>query len=294
MILRDMDKKLSPIRPFFVTLGIVFLTILTVRCGEGRPAVSGNTAAAPRQEALHPHFTITMDEFLPLFRDCPPEITEEVRHRPRDFLDLARQVLDQPQDLLVLVDKKNALPPDYEPHDLVYLRDHPIAVSRRDLRFREAALPALLAMARAARADGVELLASSAYRSYSYQKTVYERIVRELGQEEADRESARPGHSQHQLGTVIDFGSISDAFTGTPMQRWLQARGGDFGFSLSFPEGRESLTGYRHESWHFRYIGPAAARMEREFFGGIQQYLLQFWTLAGPVLGDARIPVPTL
>jgi D-alanyl-D-alanine carboxypeptidase len=78
------------------------------------------------------------------------------------------------------------------------------------------------------------------------------------------------------LGTAIDFGSISDDFTGTKMQRWLRDNAWKYGFSLSFPDGYEELTGYRHESWHFRYIGPQAAHTCRLFFGDIQQIMLEF------------------
>ena len=137
-------------------------------------------------------------------------------------------------------------------------------------------MPEVLALAAGARADGVTLLFSSSYRSYDYQKVVYEREVKTYGQETADRESAHPGASQHQLGTAIDFGSITDAFAATKAGRWLAAHAEDFGFSLSYPRGYEEVTGYRWESWHYRYIGRPAARLQRECFQDVQQYLLEF------------------
>jgi D-alanyl-D-alanine carboxypeptidase len=109
-----------------------------------------------------------------------------------------------------------------------------------------------------------------------------------MGQAAADRESSRPGRSQHQLGTVIDFGSIDDNFTGTKMERWLDANAWKYGFSLSFPEGCENLTGYRYESWHFRYIGPLAAALCRKFFGNIQQIMLEFLHARGGDFAAAR------
>jgi D-alanyl-D-alanine carboxypeptidase len=187
-----------------------------------------------------------------------------------------KTILDSPEDLVLLVDKRNPLPEGYEPKDLVSLKEYPLKLSRSNLTLRALVLPDILAMAEAAREAGTELLLSSTYRSYAYQKTIYERIVREMGREAADRESARPGHSQHQLGTAVDFGSISDDFTGTPIERWLRENARIYGFSLSYPKGYEEITGYRHESWHYRYIGRPAAEMEREFFGGIQQYTLEF------------------
>ena len=137
-------------------------------------------------------------------------------------------------------------------------------------------MPNLLAMAKAAKADGVTLVSSSGYRSYEYQRRVYAREVRMYGQETADRESARAGTSQHQLGTVIDFGSITDAFAETRAGKWLAAHAEEYGFSLSYPRDDEALTGYRYESWHYRFITVAGTRLQKEFFGDIQQYLLLF------------------
>jgi D-alanyl-D-alanine carboxypeptidase len=105
---------------------------------------------------------------------------------------------------------------------------------------------------------------------------VYERNVKEMGQQAADRESARPGHSQHQLGLVIDFGSITDAFARTPEGIWLSVNASRFGWSLSYPEGYEDVTGYRWESWHYRYVGRELAEFIDNYFNGIQQYALRF------------------
>jgi D-alanyl-D-alanine carboxypeptidase len=175
-----------------------------------------------------------------------------------------------------LVDKEHPLPPGYEPPDLVELQGGAYGLNRRGLTLRRAAAESLEEMAAAARAEGVRLTVSSAYRSQAYQTEVYGRVVRELGREAADRESARPGHSQHQTGLVVDFGSIDDSFAETAAGRWLPANAGRFGWSLSFPDGYEAVTGYRWESWHYRYLGPDLCAFAAAYFGGIQQYALQF------------------
>jgi D-alanyl-D-alanine carboxypeptidase len=176
----------------------------------------------------------------------------------------------------ILVDKQHALPEDYEPSDLVTLKGGSYEVSRENLQLRRAAADSLEEMAAAARADGVTLVVSSGYRSREYQTVVYNRNVQEMGREAADRESARPGHSQHQLGLVADFGSITDAFAETAAGRWLYNNAGRFGWSLSFPDGYEAVTCYRWESWHYRYTGRDLAAFTDTWFGGIQQYALQF------------------
>ncbi|MDR2493627.1 MAG: M15 family metallopeptidase [Spirochaetaceae bacterium] len=193
-------------------------------------------------------------------------------------------VLDGDPYLRVLVDKAHALPGRYAPDDLVVLGGGSYTVSRQGLLLRRDAALALETMAAAALGDGVTLTASSAYRTYAYQKELYERNVRQSGQYTADRESARAGHSQHQLGLVVDFGSIDDSFAQTKAGRWLLANAGSFGWSLSFPEGYEEVTGYRWECWHYRYVGRELVYFIDTYFEGIQQYALQFiyaWEKAG-------------
>jgi D-alanyl-D-alanine carboxypeptidase len=199
---------------------------------------------------------------------------------PTFIADLYR-CLEGDWHLRELVDKQHPLLPDYVPDDLVTLTDGTYRVNRPGMMLRETAEKSLSEMAAAASADGVSLVVSSAYRSYAYQDEVYNRIVREIGREAADRESAQPGHSQHQTGLVLDFGSIDDSFAQTTAGRWMAANASRFGWSLSFPDGYESVTGYRWESWHFRYVGRDIAAFIDNYFGGIQQYALRFlyeWT----------------
>jgi D-alanyl-D-alanine carboxypeptidase len=214
--------------------------------------------------------------------DLSRRISLAVREGPSFILDLLAAMEGDPF-LWILVDKNHPLPGEYAPDDLVELAGPSYEVSRRGLYLRRSAAEALETMAAAARSEGVTLTASSAYRSYDYQTEVYARNVRELGQEEADRVSARPGQSQHQLGLALDFGSIDDSFAETRAGRWMAANAGRFGWSLSFPRDYEALTGYRWESWHYRYVGPELAAFIDAYFSGIQQYALRFlheWTAA--------------
>ena len=211
--------------------------------------------------------------------ELPPALSGRIKTAvaasPAFMTDLSA-CLEGDRHLRELVDKKHALPEGYAPPDLVTLTEGSYRVSRNGLTLRRVAAAALDEMAKAARAGGVVLVASSAYRSYEYQTQVYNRNVREMGQAAADRESARPGHSQHQTGLVVDFGSIDDSFAATPAGRWMAANASRFGWSLSFPDGYEEVTGYRWESWHYRYVGKGLAAFIDKYFDGIQQYALRF------------------
>ncbi|MDR0374672.1 MAG: M15 family metallopeptidase [Treponema sp.] len=210
----------------------------------------------------------------------PPDIAGTIVEMTRSghpFIEDLGATLEGDPYLRFLVDKQHPLPQNYEPNDLVPLvQEKTYRIGKNDLRLRSFVEASLEEMAKAAKVDGVTLLASSSYRSYDYQATVYNRNVREMGKEAADRESAPPGRSQHQTGLVADFGSIDDTFAETKAGKWLLVHASEFGWSLSFPDGYEDVTGYRWESWHYRYVGVPLARFIDSYFSGIQQYALQF------------------
>ncbi|MCM3638326.1 M15 family metallopeptidase [Sporosarcina luteola] len=121
-------------------------------------------------------------------------------------------------------------------------------------------------MAAEAKLSGINLTAFSTYRSYDYQVTLYERYVNKDGVEAADRYSARPGYSEHQTGLAFDIGEVnyekywaSFKFGETEAGKWVAANAYRYGFILRYPVGKEDITGYRHESWHFRYVGKEIA-----------------------------------
>jgi D-alanyl-D-alanine carboxypeptidase len=236
--------------------------------------------AAPGHAAgarVSAQFSLSQEDLQGMTSALPRRVQDRILARPKDFLQMIVKVLDEPADFFLLVDKRNPLPAGYAPPDIVRLhKDYGLEVSFADVPVRRAIMPAVVEMTRAARADGVTLVFSSGYRSYEYQASVYEREVKMYGKEAADRESARAGMSQHQLGTAIDLGSITDAFANTQAGKWMAAHAWEYGFSLSYPPGDEEVTGYRYESWHYRYITRAGTLAQKEFFDDVQQYLVEF------------------
>lgn len=203
---------------------------------------------------------------------------------PNEFLADLEKVLQIekafPSDdlsLYYLIDKKHTVGADYEPKHLRKLvANDDYIINKTTLALREDADDALHEMARAAKKDGVTLDVSSTYRSYETQERTFNYWVSVDGLEEAERESARPGTSQHQLGAAVDFGNIEDSYALTDGCKWLNAHANEYGWSLSFPQGYEDVTGYRWECWHFRYIGVEACRFQNKWFSGIQQFMFEF------------------
>jgi D-alanyl-D-alanine carboxypeptidase len=95
--------------------------------------------------------------------------------------------------------------------------------------------------------------------------------------------SARPGHSEHQLGTTADISNadvgyrLTEEFGETPAGRWLAENAWRYGFVLSYPEGAEAVTGYKYEPWHFRWVGEAAAAAVRDSGLTLHEWLLREW-----------------
>lgn len=120
------------------------------------------------------------------------------------------------------------------------------------------------AMSNMLKAMDMKAYIKSEYRSYETQVTTYSQWKAEFGEEEADRISARPGYSEHQLGLAFDLtsvsgGALTDDFEKTKQFEWLSSNAHKHGFILRYPKGRESVTGYKYEPWHYRYIGPENA-----------------------------------
>lgn len=179
--------------------------------------------------------------------------------------------------LYYLIDKKHNIGSEYEPTHLRKLvKNDDYIINKTTLSLREDVEDALRVMARAAKQDGITLDVSSTYRSYETQERTFNYWVSVDGLYEAERESARPGTSQHQLGVAIDFGNIDDSFAQTAECKWLTENCEKYGWSLSFPQGYEDITGYRWECWHFRYIGVEACKFQKKWFNDIQQFMFEF------------------
>ena len=173
------------------------------------------------------------------------------------FPDILLEEARQDPYLFYIVDKENSLPQEYFPRDLV---------GEGKAKVRQATYDAFEKMAQAAQKEGIHLWILSGFRSYERQTEIHKRSLALKGPEHTEKFVARPGQSQHQLGTAVDINSVEDSFVNTKEYTWLKENAETFGFSLSFPEGQQKKTGYAFEPWHYRYITPLGATLQKIYF----------------------------
>ena len=180
-------------------------------------------------------------------------------------------------DLGVLVDRSHTLPSEYVPGDLVPLQDYGVSASDSGMLRKEAA-EHLGRLVESAAADAEELVVASAFRSYREQQLSHERLRSVFGAG-AGMMSATPGHSQHQLGTAVDFTNaaagykLGAPFARTSAYRWLVHHAWEYGFVLAYPRGEKEQTGYKWEPWHYRYVGVQDAKQIEDSGQSLQEFL---------------------
>lgn len=211
-------------------------------------------APAPETEPELPEEEIDEEAETVPEVDQPAYLPDDV---PSQAADQELIVIEDGDDLLAPVNKKTTLKSAYVPGDLKPIPSH--MNPSYDMLLRAEALQALEELYRAAAEEEVILHVRSAYRSYATQEYLFNDYALRYGPEEANKFSARPGQSEHQLGTTVDFGGTEHDFTAafaqTKQGLWLADNAYRFGFVLSYPEGKMAITGYIYEPWHYRYIG---------------------------------------
>lgn len=180
---------------------------------------------------------------------------------------------------LTLLDRTYALAPGAVPPDLVPASAAGLAGTSGTKLVRAALLDDLGAMRAAWEAAGLTVLVESAYRSYDAQASTFESWVARLGYAAALERSARPGHSEHQLGTTFDFtspgwgGRFGDWAAESAEGAWLAAHAWEYGFVMSYPLGSQPTTCFSYEPWHYRWIGREAAAAWRASGLTLREYL---------------------
>lgn len=165
---------------------------------------------------------------------------------------------DMNQGYAILVNKYNYLAEDYIPDDLVTV-DIKYKLGNSKKEIRSEVYDAFLKMWNDAHEQGIYLLILSAFRSYQSQVETYDDYKNKKGESYADSIAARPGFSEHQTGLSLDIYSwectTQSQFKDSKTFAWLQENSYKYGFIIRYPEGKDKITGYGAESWHYRYLG---------------------------------------
>ena len=170
-------------------------------------------------------------------------------------------------DYTILVNKQNLLPSDYVPQELVEI--HEPTGSKLDKtyinRLNVTAYKAFKEMQKAALNNGYEIFVDSSYRTYEYQEKLYNALILEKGMDYARKFVATPGSSEHQTGLAVDVifrrngEMIEEQKEEDAEIQWLFTNAHKYGFILRYPKGKEEITGFNFEPWHFRYVGKKLA-----------------------------------
>ena len=163
------------------------------------------------------------------------------------------KVIDNYYDIDALVNKYNKLPEEIKYDDLVTIQK-PYS-NNESLMLRSVAYNSLLKMIDSAKKDNIDLFVVSAYRTWEKQNSLFNNSQGAHGLKHALLYSAKPGHSEHQLGLAVDLNSTNESFSNTKEYEWLRENAYKYGFIERYPKGKESITGYGYEPWHYRYLG---------------------------------------
>ena len=256
-------RRAPPPIPFPALLGVLFALLL-----------SAIAVRWPRGE--HP-----TEGLAPLRTSGVGPSGEANRPPPRcDYDDVPTRDQKYSQWRTTLLDTTFALPRSYSPPDLASAES---AGFRGPFLVRAFLIDDLAALRSAAEAAGIRLDLAAAYRSYAQQEDLFRRREASVGRTGALEATARPGHSEHQLGTALDFktrgvADVTSAWGRSVAGRWMRSNAHRFGFVMSYPAGRFDASCYAYEPWHFRYFGRAlAARIHssgltvREYLWGLEQ-----------------------
>jgi zinc D-Ala-D-Ala carboxypeptidase len=266
------------------------VAVLAAPAVDMAPPVTELPDMTPAQPAPGQPATVTP---IPTQTPRPPTATPTLTNTPRPTPTATptgpcSERIPAADDLFTVVTLEYALSRQYAPADLVPLSDYlPITVTLGyPTELRQVAVGPLVKMIEAMWQAGLQPYIISGYRSYSAQAIAWNKwLVNEP--ERASIISAPPGHSEHQLGTTVDFGSPELAeivgqediefhtyFFMTGEGQWLLEHAHEYGFTLSYPREAFDLTGFYYEPWHYRYVGPGMATQLREAGLTLTQFLL--------------------
>ncbi len=165
---------------------------------------------------------------------------------------------------LTLVNKYYSLPENYDPGTI---KQFSLTYAFGEVSAEESCYNAFIAMANAAKKDDITLILTSGYRTHAEQEKIFNDLVAQHGEQYALDTAAKPGTSEHETGLALDiftYGGVMSTFKNTETYAWLHNHAHEYGFIERYEEGKDYLTGYAPEAWHYRYVGIDMATKVKE------------------------------
>ena len=157
----------------------------------------------------------------------------------------------------ILVNKENKLSKDFKPDNLVEV----IKCSEKKFYLEKEAHNAYHQMCLDSKKEGLNILITSAYRSYDEQRKLYNKYLKLYGKNYVDKYVAKAGYSEHQTGLAIDLKSLdNEVFMNSKEYSWIKKNAHKYGFIIRYQKEQEVITGYSEEQWHIRYVGKKVAQ----------------------------------
>ena len=157
----------------------------------------------------------------------------------------------------ILVNKENKLSKDFKPNNLVEV----IKCSEKKFYLEKEAHNAYNQMCLDSKKEGLNILITSAYRSYYEQRKLYNKYLKLYGKNYVDKYVAKAGYSEHQTGLAIDLKSLdNEVFMNSKEYLWIKKNAHKYGFIIRYQKEQEVITGYSEEQWHIRYVGKKVAQ----------------------------------
>ena len=194
--------------------------------------------------------------------------------------DLAAPPVGDP--VLAVLDRSYALSRNDAPPDLVQASAAGLEGASGTKLVREIVVADLADMHAAWQSAGLTIVVESAYRTYEEQAATFDGWAGRIGQAAAMVRTARPGHSEHQLGTAIDVtspgwsGRFGDWAVEAAEGAWMAEHAWEYGFVMSYPADGLDVTCYGYEPWHYRWVGREVAAEHRRSGLHLRRFLERY------------------
>lgn len=210
-----------------------------------------------------------LEEYLNYYKENPKKATYDIVamvnvHANKDWYEDVMEA-DTSKGNLLLVNKFYRLNAEYTPENLTNVSNW---YCYGENKITKEAYESFIKMYDSAQENNIKLIINSSYRDYKAQENTYNNLKTAYGSSKADKQAARPGHSEHETGLAFDIFSPGNTSTGnfeeSDAYKWLKENAQEFGFIERYPKEKEYLTGYSFESWHWRYVGVEVASQIKE------------------------------